>query len=88
MAADDPDLRSELSAAVSALGDVMLEMQRRKLLAKATTPKAREMLSAKVLTDEQVGDLASNAFEAGAMVLTKVGHRGATAFTCNPSEEP
>lgn len=84
---DTPDLQSALSAAVSALGDVMLEMQRRKLLARNPTGKTRELLSAKSLTDEQIGNLAANAFEAGAMALAAVGHPGAAVFSCNPSEE-
>lgn len=82
-----------LSAAVNALGDVMLEMQRRRLLATARTDKAREFLSKgrkgrAVLTDEQIGTLAANAFEAGAMVLAELGYPGAEVFRCNPSKDP
>lgn len=77
-----------LSAAIGALGDIMLEMQRRKLLARsggnATT---RRLLEAKSLTDEQIGDLAAKAFEAGAMELARIEYPGATVHVCNPSEE-
>ena len=78
-----------LSAAVSALGDVMLEMQRRKLLARAgSSTKTREMLSANSLTDEQVGDLAAKAFEAGAVELAKRKYPGAVVHSCILDEEP
>lgn len=87
---DIPDLQSALSAAVDALGKVMLEMQRRKLLAegrfKLNTPMYGKAI-ASALTDEQVGTLAASAFEAGAMVLAAAGHPGAAVFSCNPSEE-
>lgn len=86
---DKTDLKASLSAAIDALGDVMLEMQRRKLLARpGASSKTRELLSAKSMTDEQVGDLAARAFAAGAMALARVGYPGTTVFSCNPSEEP
>jgi hypothetical protein len=78
-----------LSAAITALGDVMLEMQRRKLLARpGANETTRRLLGAKSLTDEQIGDLAAKAFEAGAMELARRGHSGSTVHVCNPSEEP
>lgn len=76
-----------LSAAISALGDVMLEMQRRRLLAQQQTPMTRAILSKKALTDEQVGGIASKAFEAGVTALAKIGYPGATVHSCNPREE-
>lgn len=86
-----PDLQSALSAAVSALGDVMLEMQRRRLFAegrfKMNTPMYEKAM-ASAITDEQVGRLAADAFEAGATALAAVGHRGAAVFNCNPVEDP
>lgn len=85
-----PEVDNEhLSSAIAALGDIMLEMQRRKLLARpGASAKTREVLSAKSMTDEQVGALASKAFEAGAMELARRGYPGATVFSCSPSEEP
>jgi hypothetical protein len=78
-----------LSAAITALGDVMLEMQRRKLLARpGANETTRRILGAKSLTDEQIGDLAAKAFEAGAIELARRGHPGSTLHVCNPSEEP
>lgn len=83
------DDNEHLSAAISALGDIMLEMQRRKLLARTgASAKTRELLSAKSMTDEQIGDIAAKSFEAGAMELARRGHPGATVFSCNPSERP
>ncbi len=83
------EIKAALSAAVATLGDVMLEMQRRKLLARpGISAKTREILSEKSMTDAQVGDLAARAFEAGALELAKSKHPGVTAFSCNPSEEP
>jgi hypothetical protein len=78
-----------LSAAIAALGDVMLEMQRRKLLARpGVSETTRRILVAKSITDEQISDIAAEAFEAGAMELVRRGAPNTTAFICNPSEEP
>lgn len=79
----------QLSAAVSALGDIMLEMQRRRLIARPNlSAKTIELLSAKALTDDQIGTLASGAFESATMHLAGIGHPGCTVFSCSPSEEP
>ena len=76
-----------LSAAVAALGDVMLEMERRRLLADPTmNDRSRSMLQAKALTDEQLGKLASEAFEADALELAKHGYPGAAVFSCSASD--
>lgn len=78
-----------LSSAVDALGKIMLEMQRRRLLARpGANETTRRILSEKSLTDEQIGTIAADAFEAGAIELAKRGHPGATVHSCNPSEEP
>lgn len=80
------DLQSALSAAVDALGEIMLEMQRRKLLSegkfKMNTPMYEKAI-ASALTDEQIGTIAANAFEAGTMAMAAVGHPGAAVFSCN-----
>jgi len=84
---DVVDILTALSAATEALGDVMLEMQRRELLERTGTgTRAREMLSSNSMTDEQIGVLSARAFEAGAMVLAKAGHPGAAVFSCNLSD--
>lgn len=80
------DLRNALSAAIDALGKVMLEMQRRRLLADSkTTRRTRKILvnDPKKLTDEQVGALAADAFEAGTLMLASIGHPGTGVFSCN-----
>ena len=78
-----------LSAAVDALGKIMLEMQRRRLLARDTMNETtRRILSDQSMTAEQVGTIAVDAFEAGAMELARVGYPGASVHSCNPSEEP
>jgi predicted lactoylglutathione lyase len=83
----DIDIRTALSAAIEALGDVMLEMQRRELLARTVADtKEREMLSSNAMTDEQIGDLSARAFEAGARLLAKVGSPGSAGFSCNLSD--
>jgi hypothetical protein len=80
---------SHLSAAVDALGKIMLEMQRRRLLLRpGANTKTRELLSEKSLTDEQIGTLAADAFESGAMELARRGFPGVSVHVCNPSEEP
>lgn len=86
--ADQVDIKTTLAAAVDALGVVMLEMQRRRLLAQSdVSVKTRHLLSAKTMTDEQIGDLTGRAFESGASALAQIGYPGATVFNCNPSEE-
>lgn len=78
-----------LSAAVSALGAVMMEMTRRRLMPQYKPGTvAHNTALAKALTDEQVGTLAAKALDAGAMLLAKRGYPGATYFACTPSEEP
>jgi hypothetical protein len=79
----------QLSAVISVLGDVMLEMQRRRLLARpGCSVKTREMLISKSMTDEELGTRAGKAFEAGVLHLVQIGHPGVSAFACNPTEEP
>jgi len=64
-----------LSAAVEALGDVMLEMQRRTLLARGMrNAEWEKALKSKALTDKQIGERAIAAFQAGAEVLLAAGH--------------
>jgi hypothetical protein len=71
-----------LSAAVDALGSIMLEMQRRRLMARLDAgevpgevrrSRERALLTEDSLTDEQVGRLATDAFETGAMELIRRG---------------
>ena len=80
-----------LSAASKALGDIMLEMQRRRLMArgayKMSTP-AYDKAVASALTDEQIGSLAAIAFEASVMRLAEIGYPDCTVFVCNPTDEP
>ena len=84
----DPTMQA-LSDAIAALGDIMLEMQRRRLLERpSSNPFTRAMLSARSLTDEQLGTIAADAFEAGATFLAERNAPGAQVFRCNPSEEP
>lgn len=84
------DNNKHLDAAVEALGRIMLEMQRRRLLSDPkTNRKTGEMLAndPRKLTDEQIGRIAADAFEAGATELARLGHPGAAVFNCNLSED-
>jgi hypothetical protein len=81
------NLRAALSAAVDALGDVMLEMQRRSLLARpGNTAREIEILSKRALTDEELGERTA-AFEAGTTILAAAGHPDACVITCAPGDE-
>jgi hypothetical protein len=77
----------ELSAACDALGDIMLAIGSRKF-AGIGNETMRAKIAERGLTDEQIGELAARAFERAALVLAEIGYPGATAFSCNPSEEP
>lgn len=85
--ADEPT--AALQAATDALGAIMLSLGARKFLATGVKNEViRKALEARMQTDEQLTDLAAKAFEAAALVLAKLGVPGATAFACNPSEDP
>lgn len=75
-----------LSATVGALGDIMLEMQRRRLLLKPQSDKAKAMLNAKQLDDAALGRLAAGAFEAGATALAALGHPDCAVFSYSASD--
>lgn len=64
-------LTAELANANEALGKVMLEMQRRRLMHRGSF--ARPTPPGTPMTDEEIGTLAANAFEAGAMALHRLG---------------
>lgn len=78
-----------LTDTVDALGKIMLEMQRRRLLARNPRPRERAMLDdSNPLTDEQVGNIAAAAFELGAMELARLSRSLAMVVGTDPSRGP
>lgn len=78
-----------LAAAVDALGDVMMAMQARHLLARGCRNDViRAKLEADAITDEAIGKLASSAFQAGVEALAEAGDPNVSVHRCNPKEEP
>jgi hypothetical protein len=81
------DTLERLAATVHALGDIMLELQRRVMLARPlASARTRRLLEGKALTDEQLGKRASDAFAAGASALAASGHPGATMRICDSDD--
>lgn len=79
----------KLGDAVDALGKIMSALGARKLLARGiSNAVVRAKIESDVLTDEQLDEIAMDAFEAGAIALAEIGYPGAAVHICNPSEEP
>jgi hypothetical protein len=78
-----------LKATTEALGAIMDALGARKFLAAGVRNAViRAELEKRMRTDEQLVELAAKGFEVGALMLAVLGVPGATAFSCNPSEEP
>lgn len=76
-----------LGAACDALGKIMLEMQRRRLLARpGCNETTRKFLSSNVIDDEALGKLAADAFEAAARRLVELKAPGATMHACTADD--
>ena len=73
-----------LAAAVEALGNLMHVLNGRRLLARGVRNEVlRAQLTAQDRTDEELLEIASDAFEAATMALAAAGHPGAVHIECN-----
>lgn len=81
---------ADLVAAQTALMRIMVALHRR-ILGPMGPASIQAVIDAEAPTDEQIGELAADAFEAAATVLAKLGAPGAAVFTCGAAasgEEP
>jgi hypothetical protein len=72
-----------LAVAAAALGDIMLALGTRPLLAKPMNDTMRAKLEERALTDDAISRISADAFEAAVLALAKAGHPNTTVFTCD-----
>jgi tetrahydromethanopterin S-methyltransferase subunit H len=78
----------DLAAACDVLGEIMMALAARRLLAVGISNKIIHAKMMAQVDDAALENLAERGFEAAAMALAKAGYPGATVHQCNLEEEP